>query len=610
MSLIELLVVLVILVVGIFSVVRIFPQGFRYLARARNQTQANRLAQAEVERWKANAANLPDGVEAEDPETGEITTEYNPNDMSTAPSGDPEWSNVNRVRMVRGETTVIPAPTLLPYGTGGSMAFSIYNLKFAPIARHGNDPDHFVLIYGDTMRRHNVTEYSSNRRDEVLDDLGQQEYAVDYDSGTLYFAASYRDRAYRVEYNWYDGSRLRNAVQIVNVPSGASFPNPLPEEPAAIKLANKPDPYSDRVARKFDYVEPGQFDRRDPYQFTLLSTYNAMTFAPTIGFNPVGANRSERTNLGARPLTAHIDYEVLDWHVIHEDRTVPSSSSLASDAYTVRLSLPGVKVAGRSYPGMENVGTLTRTARMVRYTGLTEGMDGYSVVALDLTDNTLMLDNRAGGGPSPGALQVDYTTGTVTIPKTVMKYTPFGQSFTQDIGGHDIRIFYQAVGDWGVQVTKPYSNYQRIDVSANNAGWRSIPYNYFAAYAVAPGDSIGDLGYTNATGRWAAVFVFPRKDAGHAISVSFLWTDVDGETHAVTGAERQLPEFASLNQSYPFIAVPFAPNNRFDPGKGPDPWNNPNYTFVQGASLKVRVVWREQPNRWQMRDIETYINRK
>ena len=61
-SLIEVLVVLVILVVGIFSIARLFPGGFFAVRSAENNTFADRLAQAQLETLKQNDAFLLDAV--------------------------------------------------------------------------------------------------------------------------------------------------------------------------------------------------------------------------------------------------------------------------------------------------------------------------------------------------------------------------------------------------------------------------------------------------------------------------------------------------------------------------------------------------------------------
>jgi hypothetical protein len=598
------LVVMMIIVVGIFSVANIFPQGFRFIEHSRNVTLAGRLCQAEVERWKAYAANVPDGIEAEGPD-GTIRTDYDPDDMRNAYSEEMpktpvlwDWSNVNRVRLIRGEVTRIPTATMLPYGSGGDYAFSLYNLKCAPVVfRSKTDdqlppgftwPDQFVLVYGDPQTRLDVTGLSGDDLNNALDGLTRGNYAIDYDKGTLYFEVPRFDQNYKVEYSYWVNGVLKTQTQVVSVSSTGD---------GKVQLNPGIDTYSERVSRKFDYVAPGTFDNRNPYQFTLLNGYAPSSFCPTIAFNPIGQNRTVQTNLGTRPLTAHIDYAVVDWHVIHEDRTVPNPDKSDPNGYSVRLTLPGIKVAGRSYSDI-NVINGTGKVNQVRYTGLTSDVPGYNVVGLDMTDDTLMLDE-------PGGLVVDYTNGIVHVPAGVTKYTPFSGTLKgQDIRGHDVRFFYQAVGDWAVQVSKAWSSFQRNDVGA--ALLKNLQFNEFDSEIVQPGGTVSQIGYTNGTNDVQAVLIFPRCNAGHAVAVSLIWYDVNSIPHEITGHEDKL----SVGTPYPYMAITLDKPTVFVAPSQNEAWKNPYFTFVQGASLKVRTIWREDPHRWESRDMETFLNRK
>lgn len=611
MSLIEMLVVMMILVIGIFSIANVFPQGFKFIEHSRNVTLASRLCQAEVERWKSYEANVPDGIEAEDPLTGTIRTDYNPDDMSNGdltkiPTGDTrwDWSNVNRVRLIRGEVTRIPTATMLPYATGGNYAFSLYNLKCAPVIFRDKGqgelppgyewPDQFVLIYGDPQTRIDVTGLSGDDLNNTLDNLTRGNYAVDYDKGLLYFAVPNFTQKYKVEYAFWKGGVLKTASSVVTVDSNGN---------GEVQLQPGVDTFSERVSRKFDYVAPGSFDNRNPYQFTLLNGYAATSFCPTIAFNPIGQNRTVRTNLGTRPLTAHIDYAVVDWHVIHEDRTIPNPANVDSNGYTVRLTLPGIKVAGRSYNDINAVYQDGVKVNMVPYAGLTLDVPGHSVVGLDLTDDTLMLDE-------PGGLVVDYTNGIIHVPAGVKKYTPFGNTLAnEDIRGHDVRFFYQAVGDWAVQVSKAWASYQRNDVGA--ADLKNLQFNEFDTEILKPGETVSQIQYTNDTDDVVAVLIFPQSNAGLSISVSLIWYDMNSVPHEITGHQDKLQEFSRSTAPYPYLVVPLAKPDVFSfPANANESWKNPYFTFVQSASLKVRTIWREDPHRWETRDMETFLNRK
>ena len=68
-SLIEILVAMVILLVGIYSLVQLFPSGFSLIIYGRNVTQAHALASGMLEDWRVRHDTLPDAVIALNPVT-------------------------------------------------------------------------------------------------------------------------------------------------------------------------------------------------------------------------------------------------------------------------------------------------------------------------------------------------------------------------------------------------------------------------------------------------------------------------------------------------------------------------------------------------------------
>src|SRR5438552_1615968 len=91
-SLIEVLVVLVLLLVGIFSVIRLFPGGFLVNRWAEETTLASRLAKQESDRVSTNPANLMDAIVPIRPVTAnnslgyafQVDTDATPDDLTTA----------------------------------------------------------------------------------------------------------------------------------------------------------------------------------------------------------------------------------------------------------------------------------------------------------------------------------------------------------------------------------------------------------------------------------------------------------------------------------------------------------------------------------------------
>jgi hypothetical protein len=95
-------------------------------------------------------------------------------------------------------------------------------------------------------------------------------------------------------------------------------------------------------------------DAVDPYQYALLSTnFPNSKFANLgrIAFHPSAASYGQRNAAGQQAFTAYIDYSVLDWHILREDREVPYSVTTNTDtAIPVRATLGNWKRAGDPNP--------------------------------------------------------------------------------------------------------------------------------------------------------------------------------------------------------------------------------------------------------------------
>jgi len=61
-TLVELLVALVVLMIGVYAMVRIFPSGFGAIESGQQRTRAAQLADAEIARWKLHPDTLPDAI--------------------------------------------------------------------------------------------------------------------------------------------------------------------------------------------------------------------------------------------------------------------------------------------------------------------------------------------------------------------------------------------------------------------------------------------------------------------------------------------------------------------------------------------------------------------
>src|SRR5579872_5625920 len=137
-SLIEVLVVIVLLLVGILSVIRLFPPGFLINKWTADQTAAARLAKQEQDRLANSSGFLMDAIIPIIPVSMggnyqfRVDTGATPDDLTQA---DPKvfgafasyFSDVNKARRVIGESVRIPIPTTTALGRG-----SVYMLSLGP----------------------------------------------------------------------------------------------------------------------------------------------------------------------------------------------------------------------------------------------------------------------------------------------------------------------------------------------------------------------------------------------------------------------------------------------------------------------------------------------
>jgi hypothetical protein len=236
-SLVEVLVTMVILVLGILTVIRIYPLGFNALRHSENITIAQRLAQAELDRWKSNPAGLPDLIAAVDPKgipVGSVLDPtVGPDDWSIRSDVVPEeavyWSDVNKTRKIIGEAARIPPPVPTVFGDA-----SVYTLAFGPIEwptdriPSEQDADIYIQVYGSPMRGVDIRSMTPEEQKELLANLGQRryDYAIDYERAVIAVAPAPYPRQLRADYSYRTRSgELKTVVgDVLNVPGGHRAP--------------------------------------------------------------------------------------------------------------------------------------------------------------------------------------------------------------------------------------------------------------------------------------------------------------------------------------------------------------------------------------------------
>lgn len=578
-SLIEVLVAMVIFVGGILYVLQIFPGGFNTVRQSEYQTMANRMAQSELERLKGRIENLPEGIVAIDPSDINRTLvnldAASLRVMGNAPAGSERYfSDANRFRRIIGEVTRIPTPMPSEDEWASGAA---YTLSFSPI-----DAARGVTVYSNPMRRQQLT---ADLRWLVW--MGMRDYSIDYDEGLLYVRRADYDREYLISYSYWDQSgaqpRLIAVNKITIQVTAKPDTDPDPEEiqimapdPAngnqLVWVKNIPgyagiEQGTDVLRRKFTDLTSSMapnltvpWGTNDPYEFVVRDSA-----AGILAFNPMGYGYEELTTTGKEKLTAYIDYDVNDWHVIREERKVPHDPAVPNDDYIdVKLTLRAIKVKD----GTTNYDD-------TKYLGVTPNLP-YSVIAVDTENGRVYNEDSLVSVFNVSALKINYRDGII--------------GFHTELRDRTFIIMYQATDDWAVQVLKPFSRYnRRYDIPAN----------------------LDDFGYDNYyLGNDERIY-FPQCYAGATIAVNYAYR-VNGSSadSFVNGESFQISTDTDNTTGLCYVDLR---QKLQDSGKA-------NFQITQlnkvyGTSIGVRVIWRVSGRglasswRWRKVDVQSYLTR-
>lgn len=584
-SLIEVLVTFVVFLIGIVSVLRLFPGGFLSMRHTENATLANRLAQTEIERWEGKIENLPSGIlpwgKLPTDTTYRILTDIDPTNLEDPiPPGGYYFSDVNKFRRIESESTVIPVPSSANWNAG-----SIYVLGFSPIAYDANDPKS-VVIYGGELRRRPLP-----RNLDELQLKQYSEYAIDYSGALLYLKPlPLKDRWFQITYSYWEetsGMVLYPAVGVhVYVPAATD-----PEMDKGYEVIQIPPPGgpfgsgfngidegSDSLHREFDELQAsGSWSLIDPYEFKVTDTIGGV-----IAFNPLGYRFEEFTVRGKELLTAHIDYNVLDWHIIREERKLPDVFHSAADQ-DVKLTLRFIKKSGET---MEADGTT--------YGGLAPDFGlTHDVLAMDVETGTVYTQDQVGPSGNP-VFVVNYKDGIVRFDPAFVDEYLNDPTKTSPFQGKTFRIYYRAEGDWGLQVFKAYDVYRR-------SYSYTLPLNHRQYY-------LDD--YLDAGGHKIYIY-FPHCYAGCAVAVDYSYRlNSNDPDRFITGESYRISDDTGTS-GFCYIDL----LAKLHEVHGEDAKIEfRNIAKVYGVSIGARVIWHETGRRlqvgaWRKASLQTYLTK-
>lgn len=608
-SLVEILVVMLVLLVGIMTIIQLFPTGFRVVRAAESQTIASKLAQAEIERWKNMPGNLPDGI------LPVYSDETVINDQNPGPpfvgfaqemlGGIYEAGNVLNSRWVRNETTTIPIASNITSAAGEEYG-SKYTLAFSPI-EVSVDPDIPGLYLGLKVKSGDLQRRIGNSDSQIY--LRQGQYGVDYTlsivDGSPAFKVALRDNmaggsAYHISFSYWVTKQDGTAVLLSEVDksvwsdgNGGWVPVKI-QPPDAFDSSDfevsEVEEGSDSCARAFvPKLLSEAWNPNDPYEFTLVDPIMGV-----IAFSPYARNVTEQTARGKRAITARVDYKIYDPRIIREDIIVPrlneDPGQVGANTHSaIKLALRFILNAGD--PTNINDGDTTDNPDEPTFEGLVKKRLGAPLTSADdlvVPESIFVIDLATGlrAMIPPNAAQlsaIDYKAGIVHLPEMADLIDYDGRVIENvRLAGRHLRFFYRADGDWSVQCQKAYSYYLRK--------WDTSQVDYCHFKLRTPQDGPYQL-------------LFALCDSGKNITASYSYW-LDGTRHEVAGKLYRLSDDWTFDPDAPAARCSYV-NLDIPQGATIEPGSR---IVVVGSSFRARVTWRDGRS-WRFVDIDTDLTR-
>lgn len=573
-TLLEVLIVAVVLLVGMYTVVRVFPVGFDVVQRGDQITLASRYAQTLLDDLAANPQTLPDGILPAvyyDPNGGWQTNEafVRPTDLdSEADSGQADEMRLRtfknsfvQFRKIHQETTRIPRPD-----PGDANYSQRYCLRFSPIEYYSGKYYDLLTVYSLRAYYYVDDEVWAPRydqryrnRDGYYTIVDASNNAVDDEDTTrpryLLFSGVNYERRFKIDCaiqpaDTYSDETLPSVQRITDkiliVPASASG-DPV----RALDAADNSEFTLDRPEGEYIWgsavirrtFRPGR-DANDAYWFEMdSSSLGVLRFNPALAGTPVG-----------------IDYSVLDWQILHDDVDAPMEADpgRTDDRAWVKLSFP--------YIDTESIGVSSDPRPEMQQAIIIQNIDPNS------PDYGKLIDAQ---NASQTWTFEDLERGTDESLRGRLGLLV--SQFNQASGPvRRIRIYYRTVDGFAAQVIKPFTAYTPTQWWATPPE-RDPSFNRYVLDRQASGEA------------W---LIFALADVGNAVSVDYTYMDGTA-LRKVVGEMHTIQERRWNNNSVGYISLNVPLDN------GGNRYQLRSVDSVRGMSLQVRVAWaiKGTPNR-------------
>ncbi len=636
-TIVELLVALVVLMIGIWAMMRIFPRGFSAVEVSQQRTTAAQLAEAELARWRLHPESLPDAIVATDYQ-GNLIDATLINDSITLQSllvyGEAAaridgTEHYQRLVLPRGRVNVgtldffarpfIYAPLdLTPSIFDGALERtqpgastshpnwqpnSLYlprtvkgeriNIRALAINEQGI-PFHLLSHAPlDILRQNDPTTPADDIYVDVYDaepweyhpgGLTGRQFSFDPTTGHLYFATADEPRQFKVDYT-DPVTNLRVLGFPVSVPpASAGRPGAgtqgLPVLPGSPD--NPIDPATFQVHQRLIEYNPLVGWTRSAYR--LVGEESKITgeiqFDPDLQLDP----REHDIRI------VKVDYRVRDWGILVFDIQVPPDGVVRLPVRHLKgpaFSNPPRQV--RPQPVDENIKTFHDWNDVEIEPTDPRSKWGY-VVAVDRQTADVLVEHDGVAWPAnpherKRRFLVDYSAGILRFnydprdPDIAPWFNP--NIDTPDRSGRTYRIFCRAQADWAVQLMVAARQYAR------SAEPHPDPR------AIGPEVAQGGLTYSSDPSNPQQLY-FPLSEAGQAVMVDYFAADgtyVSGEIHTIDP-----PNVTDLGLWACRLAEPLA--------KAPY-----QIISVRGISIRARAVWVGPGRQYTLQELTRAIDR-
>ena len=587
MTLLEVLVVTVILLVGILSVIRVFPVGFDVVERGGQLTLGSTYAQLVKEQVTADPAGLPDSIAPAVCLGGTAGWPHNPGIWADSLKATDDGlglrgfeNSVFQFRRIIGESARVGVATISYTPTRW---VTPYVLRFAPLEDfstylnplapgHATPGAYDVLsvyapgVYNrlepsDAADPNNPRRLSENGNDDL-------EYSVEYvpTSGVSeirFEKVGYR-RVFKIDYTLYhptQGTRriLGDSFWVranYDTPERTidflEYTLPPPQTPAGWQFVEGTEVLHRRLS---DWPAEGG-STADPYGYAVVA-------------NNIGKLLISGECTGWR---LAFTYTTMDWQILHDDVDVPAGADVPHTGATaaagepsprdiawVKLSFPFIERDAKLGPVLLDAGAaVLEPLPSVLIQDITPNSSTYgNLIGADQTHSSWTFDDYYDSAAAPRKREAQGQIGLVVGNWVAGQRVLSDGSASPFAGVQRVRIYYRTQDGYAVQLMKPSATYARSLTAAdvNHYLW----------------DPAADNGR----------LLFAPCDGGKDVSIDYTYQAAGGPAK-VSGAMHTIDTTPTVIASVQYAAV------RLQPPGGAQVLS---VDAVRGASVVVRVVW-------------------